>query len=134
MKEKVLFTGPLDRKSLLEAFFDCDLHVAPVRFMNSGAVTQEAWAARKPAIQSNRVDPNHIEDGVNGYTFDIDNPSSLVETVRCLLADEVLRNRLGENGRRKVEEQFDYREGIYRLEGLYYDFLNGGNSAGATPE
>ena len=134
VKEKVLFTGPLDRKSLLEAFFDCDLHVAPVRFMNSGAVTQEAWAARKPAIQSNRVDPNHIEDGVNGYTFDIDNPSSLVEAVRCLLADEVLRNRLGENGRRKVEEQFDYRDGIYRLEGLYYDFLNGGNSAGATPE
>jgi len=135
VSENVLFTGPLDRNSLLEAFLDCDLHVAPVRFMNSGAVTQEAWAARKPAIQSNRVDPNHIEDGVNGYTFDIDNPSSLAETVRCLLADEDLRKRLGENGRRKVEEKFDYKEGIYRLEGQYHDFLlKGVNSAGATPE
>jgi len=131
---KILFTGPLDRNSLLEAFCDCDLHVAPVRFMNSGSVTQEAWAARKPAIQSNRVDPNHIEDGVNGYTFDIDNPSSLVEKVLCLLADEDLRIRLGENGRRKVEDQFDYKEGVYRLEGQYHDFLNGGNGAGATPK
>lgn len=125
----VLFTGPLDRTALVQAFLDCDLHVAPVRFMNSGAITQEAWAARKPAIQSNRAHPNHIEEGVDGYTFDIADLQALAEKILLLLADEALRRRLGENGRRKVEDHFDYQKGIRRLETLYIKALEGRNGA-----
>ncbi|MCH7615074.1 MAG: glycosyltransferase family 4 protein [Nitrospinae bacterium] len=129
VSEHVLFTGALTRTDVLQAFQDCDLHVAPVRFMNSGAVTQEAWAARKPAIQSNRVDPNHIEEGVDGYIFDLNDPQDLSDKILLLLGDEGLRQRLGETGRRKVAERFDYEKGILHLEALYDRVLAGKNGA-----
>lgn len=122
--KNVIFTGPLDRSTLLEAYEDCDIHVAPVRFMNSGAITQEAWAAGKPVLQSDRVDPNHIDEGVNGFTFELDKPSSLVEKLLTLLSDPCLRKRLGENGRLKVLKEFDYAEGVLHLELLYAQFQN----------
>jgi glycosyltransferase involved in cell wall biosynthesis len=64
--------------------------VIPVRFMNSGAVVAETWAAGTVVIQSDAVDPNYVVDGENGYLF----PSESVTA----LADRMLqayRNRAG---------------------------------------
>ena len=84
--DSVVFTGPVSREQVLSAYRACALHVLPVRFMNSGTINSETWASGRPIIQSSRVDPNYVEEGVNGMTFDVDNREQLAEKIRFLLA------------------------------------------------
>jgi glycosyltransferase involved in cell wall biosynthesis len=67
--DRVLFTGMVERPEVIGWLAHADAHVIPVRFMNSGAVVAETWAAGTVVIQSDAVDPNYVVDGENGYLF-----------------------------------------------------------------
>jgi glycosyltransferase involved in cell wall biosynthesis len=67
--DRVVFTGMVERPEVIGWLAHADAHVIPVRFMNSGAVVAESWAAGTIVIQSDAVDPNYVVDGVNGYVF-----------------------------------------------------------------
>lgn len=108
LRERVLFTGMVERPEVIAWLAHADAHVIPVRFMNSGAVVAETWAAGTVVIQSDAVDPNYVVDGENGYLF----PSESVEA----LAGKMLaayRNRanlpvMAERGRRFVLDNLTY--------------------------
>ncbi len=108
LEEHVCFTGPLSRDEALASFRVCDVHVFPMRFMNSGAVVVETWAARKPVLLSNMVDPNYVVEGENGFTFDVADPQDLCEKLVLMLRDREHCQIMGANGRRLVEEKFQY--------------------------
>ncbi len=109
IEEFVLFTGSLERTDVLDAYFDCDLHILPVYFLNFPDTVIESWAAKKPVIVSNRVDPPWlVEEGKDGYLFDIDNKGELVQKTLSLLRNKELREQMGEAGRKKVEEKFTF--------------------------
>lgn len=69
LQDKVHFTGMVEREEVLGWLRHSDIHVIPVRFMNSGAVVVESWISDTPVLQSDVVDPNLVQDGVNGYLF-----------------------------------------------------------------
>lgn len=69
LQDRVIFTGMLDRSEVLAWLSSADLHVIPVRFMNSGAVVVESWISGTPVLQSDVVDPNLVIEGENGYLF-----------------------------------------------------------------
>lgn len=69
LEQRVHFTGMVERQEVLGWLRHSDLHVIPVRFMNSGAVVVESWISDTPVLQSDVVDPNLVQDGVNGYLF-----------------------------------------------------------------
>lgn len=104
----VLFTGSLSREDALAALAGCAVHVLPMRFMNSGAVVVETWASRRPVIQSNRVDPNYVVEGENGFTFDVGDPAGLAARITEILDDPGRADRMGVNGRKLVETRFLY--------------------------
>ena len=108
LDRNVVFTGSLSREDVLGLLSLCDVHVLPMRFMNSGAINTETWMSGRPIIQSGRVDPNYVEDGVNGFNFDIEDKEGLVEKLVRVLEDEVLATRMGENGRKLAMEKFTY--------------------------
>jgi glycosyltransferase involved in cell wall biosynthesis len=89
--------------------------------MNSGAINTETWISGNPIIQSSRVDPNYIEEGVNGYTFDIDDESSLVEKLVLVLEDPERARKMGENGKKLAMEKFLYPALIAQYLGAYRD-------------
>jgi glycosyltransferase involved in cell wall biosynthesis len=67
----------------------------------------EAWAAGR-AVVSTRVGAEGLP-AVHGENLLVaDSPSEILEAVLVLLQDEALRRRLGEAGRRLVEEQFSW--------------------------
>jgi glycosyltransferase involved in cell wall biosynthesis len=121
LEADVMFTGPLSREDVLAALKLCDVHVLPMRFMNSGAINTETWISGNPIIQSSRVDPNYIEEGVNGYTFDIDDESSLVEKLVLVLEDPERARKMGENGKKLAMEKFLYPALIAQYLGAYRD-------------
>lgn len=124
VKQHVLFTGSLSQNDLLDGYFNCDLHVLPVYFINFPDTVLEAWAARKAVLVSNRVDPPWIiEEGKDGFVFDIGNKKELAEKTLILLGDRKLREEMGKAGRRKVEDKFTFQKIVDEIEEKYISIL-----------
>ena len=106
LKKQVVFTGAVSREEVLGWLFFGDIHIVPVRFMNSGAVVVETWASHTPVIQSDAVDPNLVVDGKNGYCFPSENIPELVKKMERF-ANKDLKS-MAKEGRKLVETKFNY--------------------------
>jgi glycosyltransferase involved in cell wall biosynthesis len=86
------------------AWRSADLFVMPTRNEAFGLVYQEAAAAGLPAIGSrlNAV-PEIIDDGVTGLLVKPGDTAALVHALDTLISSAELRERLGRNGRAKIE-------------------------------
>ncbi len=124
IEQQVEFTGPLSREELLRWYFRCTLNVVPVRFLNSGLVNLETWAAGKPLVQSDRNYPNLVVEGVDGFTFELNDRNQLTEGVVAVLSDSELQKSMGRSGRRKVEAEFTFAKIADRIEREYLRILN----------
>lgn len=120
---RVFFTGMLERSEVLAWLKHCDIHVIPVRFMNSGAVVVESFFSHTPVIQSDVVDPNLVIEGENGYLF----PRASVEgcAAKMLVAYQE-RGRLAEMGKgakAKVKDIYTYSYLTKLYNDTYYSLL-----------
>ncbi|PKN80128.1 MAG: hypothetical protein CVU48_03080 [Candidatus Cloacimonetes bacterium HGW-Cloacimonetes-1] len=123
LSEKVLFTGMLERDQVLGWLRYSDIHVVPVRFMNSGAVVVESWISDTPVIQSNVVDPNLVVEDYNGYLFPSENVDELARKMILAFQSRDRLPQLAENGKALVKSKYtyDYLTDIYTR--AYYKLL-----------
>ncbi len=117
LDERVIFTGMVDRWEVLSWLRYSDVHVIPVRFMNSGAVVVESWISGTPVIQSNVVDPNLVVEGKNGYLFDSENVEMCSEKMLKAYTDRDKLSALAAEGEKLVRQKYTYKY----LIGLYED-------------
>jgi len=107
--DRVVFTGMVDRPDVIAWLAHADAHVIPVRFMNSGAVVAETWAAGTVVIQSDAVDPNYVIDGANGYLFPSESVDALAERMLTACRHRAVLPAMAERGRRFVLENLTYQ-------------------------
>ncbi len=105
---RVRFTGMIAREEVTAFLQQSDIHVVPVRFMNSGAVVVESWAAGTPVIQSDSVDPNLVEPGVNGYLFPSEDIDALAARMKQAFAEREKLPTMGKAGTALVLKEFTY--------------------------
>ena len=105
VKGRVIFTGGVDREEVLGWLHFSSYHVIPVRFMNSGAVVVESWASHTPVIQSDVVDPNLVEEGVNGFLFEANNSDDLARKLVVAYENSNDSKQLAINGNKLVQEK-----------------------------
>ena len=95
-------TGYFDKKKIA-AFKEADVYLMPSRSDAFGISFLEAWAAGKPVIGANiGATPQVINNGVDGYLVEFNNPKDISEKVIKLLKNKRLRKRLGAKGKDKV--------------------------------
>lgn len=84
-----------------------DVVVCASGFESYGMAAVEAMASGKPIVSTRRGGPSEtIVEGETGFLVDAGDAPALAERVIRLLRDPVLRQRLGEAGRARVEAQF----------------------------
>jgi glycosyltransferase involved in cell wall biosynthesis len=83
-------------------------------------------AAGKPVVGS-RVPgvTDLILEGDTGYFYTPGDPLDLADRLATLLHDDDLRRRLGERGRRRVEDDFPSRRMVGEIQDLYQQALSG---------
>jgi glycosyltransferase involved in cell wall biosynthesis len=95
-----------------------------------GFTLQEAMACGTPAICS-RVGgmPEYVADGETGYIYDT--PEELSARLRLLASDPGLTDRMGEQARRVIDEQYDLKVAGRRMLDLYVRLVAQRQSAAA---
>ncbi len=85
-----------------------------------GIVYLEAWAYGKPILAcKNDALSEIVSDGNDGYLLNFNDIDSITSTLEDLLEDKVKRKMIGENGRKKVVERYDWSDGIKVLDSIY---------------
>jgi glycosyltransferase involved in cell wall biosynthesis len=79
-------------------------------------VLLEAMACQVPVVSTRHSGiPEVVQDGVTGLLAEPANAKSLADSMARLLQDRLLRERLGQAGRRCVEQRFDVRQNTEEL-------------------
>jgi glycosyltransferase involved in cell wall biosynthesis len=86
----------------------CDVLVHPATMEGFANVAMQAMAAGIPVVSSAVGGmPESVRDGVSGLLVPPGDPPGLAAALLRLLEDPALRSRLGEQGRRIVEQEFN---------------------------
>jgi len=84
----------------------------------------EASACCKPVVVSNVGGlPEVVENGTTGYIVEKENPTLLTEAIGKLIVNKELRKQFGENGRKKVLEEYDWKKSVDKMISIYKECL-----------
>ena len=103
--DKITYLGWINNEDIDKYYQMCDAVIMPSRWDGFGLVAIEAMRNAMPVIVSNRgALPELIDNGINGYIFDLDDNNSLKEILLNLNRDEL--EKMGLEGRRIYLEKF----------------------------
>ena len=118
LNKKVIFPGVLTGENKKEALVDCDIFVMPSRYESFTTSGLEAMACSKPLILTKN---NHIHTWVKDNVgliceFDEEDLSKCIET---LLTDEQLCEKYGAQGKKLIEDKYDWNKVEKQIMQLY---------------
>jgi glycosyltransferase involved in cell wall biosynthesis len=115
---RVEFAGYQPAEELIATLKRAKMVVLPSEWYENCPYTiLEAFAARKPVIASNIGGiPEIVEDRRDGLLFEPGSSEELTDRLRLLQHDRDMIHQLGNNGRRKVERQ-------YQADAHYIEFM-----------
>lgn len=97
-----------------------DLFVSAARSEPFGLVLAEAMAARIPVVAARSEGATEIiEDDVSGVLVPLENHENLAQAVLDLAENSARRSRLGDAGRRRVEDKFSLEKMVSETERFY---------------
>lgn len=108
-EKNVSFKGKLYDKDLVKEYQNSDIFILPSIFDSCPLVLLEAMACKKPLIGTNICGiPYLIKDGENGLLFPPRDYQALSDAIIKLLTNPKLAKKMGENGYKKVKENFTW--------------------------
>ncbi len=119
LTEKVKFFGRVNDVEKEQLYSECEFLVLPS--INSGEafgmVLVEAMTYNKAVVATDLSGVRMVcKDGINGLLARPGDIKDLAEKMQILLADQKLRSRFGEAGRKMVEEKFNWKAHVNKLE------------------
>lgn len=101
-------------------YYIMDILAFPTHREGFGNVSIEAQATGTPVITTNATGAiDTVVDGVTGYIIDVGDTQALQKAILKLMKNPNLIETLGENGKKRVEKEFDSRIIWNGLEKLY---------------
>lgn len=103
----VNFTGQLNTKELCKLYQQSDVFILLSFYESFGLVYLEANACGVPVIGSDIGGTREaIDDAVTGFVVSLDNENEIYEKTKLLLGDKALRDKMGNAGKKRVDENF----------------------------
>lgn len=113
----VIFTGWRDDVRSILASIDVFVHCPDTWKEGMGIATLEAIASGKPVIVSDNWGlAETTVNEYNGFVVPVGDETPVADCLALLLGDAELRGKMGENGRRRAEQEFDMSRNIVKFE------------------
>jgi len=122
--KNILWKKNVPIKELVKWYNRADVFVLPSYYEAFGRVIAEAMACELPVV-STRVGgiPEVVDEGVNGFLVNYGEWDEMESKIKQLLSDDKLRRQMGEQGRKKVVENFSKNIILDKLERIYKSLL-----------
>lgn len=117
IENNVLITGPVYGKDKLETYVDADVFVTP-SFSGFPITFLESCACGLPIITTDKGDQLEWLNNNVGLVVKEDK-TEIIEAILNILKNNKLKNKFGENGKRLIQEQFNWNIIIISVENLY---------------
>lgn len=118
--KNVIFVGKIPPEDLPCYYAASDLFVIPSLVEAFGLVIVEAMGCEKPVVGTKVGGiPDIIKDGLNGYLARPRDSKSLAEKILFLLENPNIAKRMGKEGRRLAQENFDIEKRINKILTIY---------------
>jgi len=124
LESQVVFTGFVTESQLPSIYTSCDIYVMASREIPGrldlvegfGISFLEASASGLPVVAGNSGGVSDaVRDGKTGMLVNPDNPENIAGAIKCLLTDDSLARRLGDEGRRWAETQMSWEQVTRRM-------------------
>jgi len=120
IEERVTLTGRIDQEELVRLYNTAQLLVSPSLYEGFGLPAAEAMACGTPVLATTAgAFPEVIEDGTSGVLVPPADARALAGGIVALLDDAPRRQRLGQEGRRRIVDHFSWRRTGERTHALY---------------
>jgi teichuronic acid biosynthesis glycosyltransferase TuaC len=127
---RTVFMGRVDRATIPKYFAACDVFVLASTVEAAGNVLFEAMASARPVVCTNAGGPQeYVADGETGFVVPVGDVQALASRIGRLLADPILGDALGREGRRRTLAEFSYERMVTEVIGVYEDVLGTGSPA-----
>lgn len=128
ISNRVLFLGQQSDDTITSWYHTCDIFVLP-SVENSeafGLVQLEAMTCGRPVINTNLPTgvPCVSLDGETGRTVAVNDPLALSSAIRELLSDDLLRQKLGQNAKKRALSLFTNESMIHNIARCYRDIIS----------
>ncbi len=124
LERSVIFSGYMTEDMLKEAYGTCDMFVLPSVWEVLPIAILEAMSSSKPVVCTNAGgNAELVKDGHNGYVVPMRSPEALAEKIGALLDDPEKMKSMGMAGRRRAEDEFDWKLIAAKTKHVYEDLL-----------
>ncbi len=115
LNENVIFTGFLSNiKDLMRSI---DVFVLSSHWEGFGYVLAEAMACEKPVVAFDiSSNPEIVQHNHTGFLVRYPDKNKMAEKICELYQDKDLRQKMGQEGRRRCESKFDFKKNIKQVE------------------
>lgn len=127
ISDKVVFTGFLSEQDKLAAYVDSEVVVYPGKYESFPLVPLEAALCSKPvAVSDDSIMSDVVMQGGFGWSLKYGSVSQLTNILKNVLNDPKTAEEMGRRGKDYVEQNFNWRDIVSRLEYVYSDALSTG--------
>ena len=114
------FTGQVAHSEVPQYLNRLDIYVAASRLESFGAAVLEASACGVPVVVANVGGlPEIVVDGDTGIIAEKDSPEAMAGALSRLIEDDALRVKMGSTGRRHVMENYEWKNSVEIMEGVF---------------
>jgi len=118
----VSFTGRLTKDELARQYSRAEIAVVPSLYEGFGLPASEAMACGVPVIASSGGALPEVV-GNAGILVPPGEPEPLAEAIKRLLKDKQLQRELGEAGRKRVQQEFNWEQAANKTVKVYQELL-----------
>ena len=120
LENDTLFTGYIEYDHIEQYHNMLSIFVAPSLMESFGVSILEASACGKPVIATKVGGiPEVIENEKTGFIVESENPDSLAYVLEKLIGNVQMRRELGNNGRKKVLEEYSWQKSLDTMVSIY---------------
>ena len=120
LKKEIIFTGKIEYAQIPYYHNMIDIFVNISERESFGVSVIEAMACAKTVIVTETGGLSDIVvDNTIGLKIPVNDINSLVSKLKFLLNDKAIRERMGKDARKYVEEKFDWKRNIEQMSAIY---------------
>jgi len=124
LEDRVTFTGRLTTEELVKRYSTAEVAVTASLYEGFGLPCAEAMSCGTPVIATKAgALPEVVGNGSAGMLVPPEDPVALAGAIKLLLADKPLRQRLGQAGRKRIEEAFSWDDAAKKTVEVYKEVM-----------